>query len=60
MLIYNRWGEVVFQSFSQNTGWDGKMKNGLNAPSGVYPWVLQYYDILGKKHAQTGIVTLFF
>ncbi len=60
LLIYNRWGEVVFQSFSQNIGWDGKMKNHVNAPSGVYPWVLQYYDFLGKKHTQTGTVTLIF
>jgi gliding motility-associated-like protein len=60
LLIYNRWGEVVFQSYSQNNGWDGTMKNGLNAPSGVYPWVLQYYDFLGKKHAQQGTVTLIF
>ena len=60
LLIYNRWGEVIFQSYSQNNGWDGRMKNGLNAPSGVYPWVLKFYDFLGKKHAQQGTVTLIF
>lgn len=28
MQIFNRWGEIFFESFSQDNGWDGKMKNG--------------------------------
>ncbi len=60
LLIFNRWGEVIFESNSQEKGWDGKMKNGDNAPSGVYSWTIQYFDFLGKKHAQQGTVTLFY
>jgi gliding motility-associated-like protein len=60
LLIFNRWGEVIFESESQENGWDGSMKNGQNAPSGVYSWVIQYYDFLGKKHNQQGTVTLIF
>ena len=36
LLVYNRWGGVVFESSSQEIGWDGKMKNSDLAPSGVY------------------------
>ena len=39
MLIYNRWGELVFQSNDPNKGWDGKFK-GVNAQAGVYVYVV--------------------
>ncbi|SHJ04608.1 gliding motility-associated C-terminal domain-containing protein [Tangfeifania diversioriginum] len=60
LLIFNRWGEVIFESNSQENGWDGTMKNGDFAPAGVYSWVIEYYDFLGEKHAQQGTVTLIF
>jgi gliding motility-associated-like protein len=60
LLIFNRWGEVIFESESQEKGWNGTMKNGQNAPAGVYSWVIQYFDFLGKKHNQQGTVTLLF
>ncbi len=58
LLIFNRWGEVIFESNSQSNGWDGKMKNGSFAPAGVYTWVIQYIDFTGEKHKQQGNVTL--
>ncbi|MFW5773248.1 MAG: PKD domain-containing protein, partial [Tangfeifania sp.] len=60
LLIFNRWGEVIFESNSQQNGWDGKMKNGNFAPAGVYTWVITYFDFLGQKHEQQGTVTLLF
>lgn len=39
LLIYNRWGELVFESTDPNKGWDGKFK-GSNAQQGVYVYVL--------------------
>lgn len=60
LLIFNRWGEKLFDSTNQNTGWDGKMKNGNFAPSGVYTWTLHYSDFRGEKHKQQGTVTLLF
>ncbi len=60
LQIFNRWGEVIFESNNPNFGWKGKMKNNYFAPTGVYPWVIQYLDLLGKKHNQQGTVTLLF
>lgn len=60
LQIYNRWGEMIFESQSQLHGWDGTMKNKNFAPAGVYAWVIQYSDILGKSHKQQGTVTLLF
>lgn len=60
LLLFNRWGEEIFESRSPRLGWNGKMKNENFAPSGVYTWILQYLDFTGKKHTQKGTVTLLF
>ncbi|WP_319480151.1 PKD domain-containing protein [uncultured Draconibacterium sp.] len=60
LLIFNRWGELVFESNSQEQGWDGKMRNGNFAPAGVYTWVLEYTDFMGDSHKQKGNITLLF
>ncbi|WP_297090308.1 PKD domain-containing protein [uncultured Draconibacterium sp.] len=60
LLVFNRWGEVVFESNSQQNGWDGKMKNGNPAPSGVYTWVIEFNDFRGISHRQKGNVTLLY
>jgi gliding motility-associated-like protein len=39
--VYNRWGEIVFQSFDPNAGWDG-LYNGRPAEEGVYLWRLAF------------------
>jgi len=45
MLVYNRWGQAVFQSKDINemtdVGWDGKFL-GLNVPEGNYAWRIKY------------------
>lgn len=58
LQIFNRWGERIFEAKDEFTGWDGKMKNGQAAPTGVYTWVLAYQDFLGEKQTQNGTVTL--
>lgn len=60
LLVFNRWGEVIFESQSQQIGWGGKMKNNNFAPAGVYTWVIQYLDFRGEKYKQQGTVTLVF
>ncbi len=60
LLIFNRWGELIFESRSQEKGWNGAMRSGENAPPGVYPWVIEYFDVLGEKHRQQGTVTVVF
>lgn len=45
LIIYNRWGEQIYQSDELNKGWDGYF-NGVKCPMGVYAWkaVGSYYD----------------
>ena len=39
--IYNRWGEIVFQSNDRDFRWDGTY-NGRQAPLGTYPYVVKF------------------
>ena len=39
MLIYNRWGELLFESHNPYVGWDGSYGlEGLDCPSGTYSY----------------------
>jgi gliding motility-associated-like protein len=55
--IYNRYGQIVFESNNPNDGWDGNFK-GNPQPMGVYAYTLEasYFD--GKKTTRKGDITL--
>jgi gliding motility-associated-like protein len=53
MVIYNRWGQMIFQTSDYSAGWDGK-----DAPAGVYGWVISYSNHTGKVFKMRGSVTL--
>lgn len=59
--IFNRWGQLVFESTDQNEEWDGSY-NGNPSPQGVYIWKTKYqYRIEGRGseiHEESGTVTL--
>ncbi len=40
-LIFNRWGQVIFETNNTSEGWDGKI-NGKLAPDNVYLWKVKY------------------
>ncbi|MFH2094586.1 MAG: choice-of-anchor L domain-containing protein, partial [Bacteroidota bacterium] len=39
LLIYDRWGEMVFESNDLLQGWDGRIKNGGIGKNGCYTWL---------------------
>lgn len=57
MNIYNRWGELIFQSNSPDQGWDGTIK-GKAAPAGVYIHQTQLTDDMGITFIKSGEVLL--
>ena len=59
LLIYNRWGEIVFESKYIDFGWDGTYKN-RKAQDGIYTWELIFTDnsCIGKKEHLYGHVNL--
>ncbi len=42
MLIFNRWGEIVFESKDASIGWDGTNYQGLVVPDGTYSWKITF------------------
>lgn len=45
--IYNRWGDVVFESNDLEKGWYGNSYNGdYYVPNGEYTYIIKYYDLL--------------
>jgi len=44
LTIYNRWGEVVWQTFDASAEWDGTYKNQL-IPAGSYNWKARYKKV---------------
>lgn len=59
MVIYNRWGEIVYEINSPNisNGWNGKFNN-TDAEVGVYVYYMNATFINGDKKSLTGNVTL--
>ena len=57
MIIYNRWGEIIFQSFDKEASWDGYY-HGKKMQDGVYVWKIKYADLNGVKGELVGHVTL--
>jgi gliding motility-associated-like protein len=57
MKIYNRWGQLIFETNDLNGGWDGNIQ-GVPAPVGTYVYVLLADLQNGDKVTQQGNVTL--
>ncbi|WP_341834778.1 PKD domain-containing protein [Chitinophaga pollutisoli] len=57
MKVFNRWGQLMFQSNDQRLGWDGRF-NGTVQPMDAYAFVLNVEFTDGNKITKTGNVTL--
>ena len=59
MLIYNRWGELIYETFSLDEKWDGYY-NGQLVQEDVYVYTALWQDIKLKWGSKTGIVTILY
>jgi gliding motility-associated-like protein len=41
LLIFNRWGEIVFESYNHQVGWDGTYRGRL-VQDGTYVWKIEF------------------
>ena len=44
LQIFNRWGELVFESFDPNAEWDGTLLSEKSVLPGTYVWVIETRD----------------
>jgi gliding motility-associated-like protein len=58
LLIYNRWGELIFESHNISIGWDGKYYDAY-VQDGTYTWEIQFGNSMNDgKVTKTGHLTI--
>jgi gliding motility-associated-like protein len=55
--VFNRWGQMVFQTSVIGEGWDGTIK-GIPQATETYSWMLECIDNNGKLIKQSGTTIL--
>ena len=45
MSIFDRWGEIVFETYDPSFGWNGTYKNGIQCQIGTYTWVIEVIEL---------------
>ena len=60
IVIYDRWGEIIFESKDIEKVWDGKAKNNKLVPPGSYTWMVTFKDNNDVTRTKTGSVTVIY
>jgi gliding motility-associated-like protein len=55
--IYDRWGKMLFQSQSEQPGWDGRV-NGEKVSIQTVIWMVEAVDVDGVTHKKQGTTVL--
>jgi gliding motility-associated-like protein len=55
--VYNRWGNLVFETTDREKGWNGDFR-GAGQGTETFQWLVEGYDRNGKLVKRTGMITL--
>ena len=58
MLIFDRFGQLIFKTQTPFDYWDGKDRKGRNCPMGEYVYKITAHDMDGFPKVYTGTVML--
>ena len=59
LRIFNRWGELIWESFNDETGWDGVYGTDFQAQEGIYTWEITFATkTKNEKQQLTGTLNL--
>ena len=59
LIIYNRWGETIFETDDPNAKWNGNVQGKSNkCQLGTYTWLCKFKDVTGVEHSEAGAVTI--
>jgi len=59
LYLFNRWGELIWESHDVSVGWDGTYNNGMKVPDGVYTWKIKFKRLQNdEKQTAVGHVTV--
>lgn len=58
ITVFNRWGEIIWESHDASTPWDGTFEGQL-VTEGIYTWLLQFGDsVTDARYQYHGHLTL--
>jgi gliding motility-associated-like protein len=57
LKVFNRWGQLLYESNRIGQGWDGKYKS-QTCTNGTYFWILEYNTFLSETRSAKGYLTL--
>lgn len=57
VIIYDRWGQVVFKSIGYSTPWDGT-RNGTTLPTATYYYYINLNKTEGNNYPYTSSITI--
>ena len=57
MIVYNRWGSIVFETVDASKGWNGTLSN-LPQDNGAYVWICTYQLEGQSRKTEKGTVML--
>lgn len=59
LTIYDRWGNLIFSTYTWGEGWDGKVNNApIGAQIDDYVWRVDVKDFSRQNHTFKGIVSI--
>lgn len=59
LSIFNRWGELIWESFNSETGWDGVYGKDFQVQEGIYTWEITFATKTNNEKQQiTGTLNL--
>jgi gliding motility-associated-like protein len=57
-LVFDRWGNKIFESEDPAVGWDGRLTSGTKAQIDVYVYKIYILDVMSVEHTYIGHVSL--
>lgn len=60
MIIYDRWGGLVFKTQDLNIGWDGKVNGKLVEKGSMFTYFATYKDFDNQVYEKNGTVTVLY
>lgn len=58
LIVFNRWGQLVYTAIDYQNQWQGHHENGSPLPEGTYFFLLRYLNLEGVPNHMTGAVTI--
>ena len=58
LLVYDRWGKLIFDEIGESPIWDGNNANGVPCKTDSYSYRVDYKTFLGNHHTSNGVIFL--